>query len=634
MSLSTRSGALVASILLALLVVGAMAPSGDSSRATWTTSRPELDNPAGFARFLATDPMNGSVWRERFDPVLALAVSPVRDTQLAFDLQRTLGLTLLFFFLTRIAISLGASEAFSLPAACVFALLLAPAARILPGLWTISPWPAALALALIRLDARPDLLRVMVAAAGILALRFGSEPWFHLSLIPLALWALGPGTRYPRASAFLALLTVALWIATGGDSPPPGPTIGEVPVVFGFRLVAEVARPAETAGAALLGLAGALAFLGDSRSRRPLLVSGVLVWASFGLHVPAKLSGIPPFEVFEWIPNGDEFLAPALLLPAAVAVTTIALARAASGRLPALVGWMAAGLGAGALAFPLACSEPESRPPLEPGRCAVPTPSGSPILTWPPDTAGLVDCLERNPPVRAYANLDESIIPGLAPFLARRPDPFWSEDFWIWARNAGVSRLQLLGKPLRRLPPGVVLSSGRSDLFTLDATTGLRRFDRLAPVSRSGWTASSTGSNPALLPESAAFDGDTETRWGSGRPQRPGQYFELDLGLETPGVTRMVLYTGPWKSDWPRRLVVSTITEDGAMEVLADDSRPVSPRLVIDFPPTVTRRIRLAQEGVAVVFDWSIAEIEVWVEPSILLTPTPAALPLKSAASP
>jgi len=122
------------------------------------------------------------------------------------------------------------------------------------------------------------------------------------------------------------------------------------------------------------------------------------------------------------------------------------------------------------------------------------------------------------------------------------------------------------------------------------------------PVSRDGWTLSSTGVNK----EDRARDGDRRTAWHTAQPQRPGDYIEVRLPqVETVAAVGLGLYY-PYE-ELPRNPVVVVEAEDGGRRrvEVADGAaerravldalleRPRAAEWVLRFPPVRARAVRI-----------------------------------------
>jgi hypothetical protein len=126
---------------------------------------------------------------------------------------------------------------------------------------------------------------------------------------------------------------------------------------------------------------------------------------------------------------------------------------------------------------------------------------------------------------------------------------------------------------------------------------------------------------PERLP--LAFDGNIETRWLTGTRQTGNEWIELRL-KQTADIGRVRIETSPrGLVDYPRRLVVESIDEQGGSQVLFDGR--VLTRLIesfgvddhrapidIDLPPNRTSIVRLRQTGDTRRWFWSVHELSLW----------------------
>lgn len=116
-------------------------------------------------------------------------------------------------------------------------------------------------------------------------------------------------------------------------------------------------------------------------------------------------------------------------------------------------------------------------------------------------------------------------------------------------------------------------------------------------------------------------DGDRRTAWMSDGPQRGGEWVTLTLDGER-SVTGLVLSQGAFPSGFPRELAIGSSTDGenwqtvwqgptGALTVAAalDDPREV--RLVVQFPVSKARFVRLTQTGRSLDDSWAVAELAV-----------------------
>jgi hypothetical protein len=169
-------------------------------------------------------------------------------------------------------------------------------------------------------------------------------------------------------------------------------------------------------------------------------------------------------------------------------------------------------------------------------------------------------------------------------------------------------------------------------------------FTAPGPVARidpAGWTA-----RASVEPEAArlALDRQVWTRWAA--PQRPGQWFEVDLGRPYP-VAQVDLVAAPWISDAPEGLRVETSVDRATWRTVAAVTEVLpglhwwkghprideSGRVMVRMAPEPTRYLRLVQtdrgEPGAL---WSIAELFVYQPAAAPAEPPPAAAEAVAAA--
>ncbi|MBW1712956.1 MAG: hypothetical protein JRJ59_07400 [Deltaproteobacteria bacterium] len=168
-----------------------------------------------------------------------------------------------------------------------------------------------------------------------------------------------------------------------------------------------------------------------------------------------------------------------------------------------------------------------------------------------------------------------------------------------------------------------VLKPGAASVFNVDRATRrpgqeLRLIDRHLVEAR-----------VELVPQAAglALDGDFSTSWASGRPQQPGDSFEL-IFSQPRRLAGLELVVGHSVLDYPRRLKILARPVDkpwtevaglpervvGAGQVQQLRDKPLSPLTIfidLDLPWPVTA-LRLVQVGRDEVRHWSIAEIRLF----------------------
>jgi type 1 glutamine amidotransferase/HEAT repeat protein len=111
-----------------------------------------------------------------------------------------------------------------------------------------------------------------------------------------------------------------------------------------------------------------------------------------------------------------------------------------------------------------------------------------------------------------------------------------------------------------------------------------------------------------------AIDGDIKTRWGTGRGQKPDDWFMIDLG-QTKTLRRITLDAAQSGGDYPRGFRVM-ISDDGQawrgpIGIGGEEPKPLT---VIPVLPTAGRYVKIIQTGDHERMWWSIYELQVLAE--------------------
>ena len=129
-------------------------------------------------------------------------------------------------------------------------------------------------------------------------------------------------------------------------------------------------------------------------------------------------------------------------------------------------------------------------------------------------------------------------------------------------------------------------------------------------------TAEPAGDDPR-----AATDGRAETRWSTRAPQSPGQWLQLELDGPAE-LNGLELDLGGAAFEYPRGLAVQ-VARDAAWADIGATIRWVGPlvwtgthvlragveRVVVSFPLTRVRALRVVQTGRDALHPWSVAEV-------------------------
>jgi len=110
-----------------------------------------------------------------------------------------------------------------------------------------------------------------------------------------------------------------------------------------------------------------------------------------------------------------------------------------------------------------------------------------------------------------------------------------------------------------------------------------------------------------------AIDGDIGSRWTTGTVQKPGQWFQIDLGWELK-VTKVILDAAGSGGDYPRGYEVYVTSNTDKLGKPVAEGEGDKALLEIDCEPTLGRYVRIVQTGVQNGLYWSIHELKVETE--------------------
>ena len=220
---------------------------------------------------------------------------------------------------------------------------------------------------------------------------------------------------------------------------------------------------------------------------------------------------------------------------------------------------------------------------------------------------GEILALPDNVPVDQY---------GLVPPIDRLP-------FLVPAPDAAVAFPA--GAPSGPSIEAALRSSGVG--FSAADVGGYRLLARLQPTAPSGQVARATIARVTAEPDAgpsaahAATDGRVDTRWATRTPQTPGQWLqvELEAAAELGGLE---LDLGGAPLEYPRGVAVQVVREAG-WEDVGVKLHWVGPlvwtgthvlragveRVVVSFPRTRVRALRIVQTGRDAFHPWSVAEL-------------------------
>ena len=154
----------------------------------------------------------------------------------------------------------------------------------------------------------------------------------------------------------------------------------------------------------------------------------------------------------------------------------------------------------------------------------------------------------------------------------------------------------------------------RSDVGGYAILWNIRASSSVGPPLPAQLLRVSSGNNPDQV--NYAIDGDLNSRWGSGEPQRPGVEFVIAL-TEPRKLVAIDYVLAGWWTDYPRKLELELESPGGERTHVLDDSVMRSVLYALDsdndfsivFPPRLVSKVILRQMGRDPKFDWSIAEL-------------------------
>ena len=111
-----------------------------------------------------------------------------------------------------------------------------------------------------------------------------------------------------------------------------------------------------------------------------------------------------------------------------------------------------------------------------------------------------------------------------------------------------------------------------------------------------------------------ALDGRRSSRWSTGRGMKPGDWFQLDLGIEST-VSGLTLDTRNSSNDYPRGYEIYTSFDGGSWGRPIVTGKGTNPLTEIKFgKPVRTRFIKIIQTGSSDSWHWSIHELKIDVK--------------------
>lgn len=208
-----------------------------------------------------------------------------------------------------------------------------------------------------------------------------------------------------------------------------------------------------------------------------------------------------------------------------------------------------------------------------------------------------------------------------APLLARELSEADPETARAWLARLGVEQVIVTDDTAQAL--GQVLASADGESLVRLAPPGVEAVS-LPCLPAETWRLRSSVGVPAVSVSERAVDGNLRTRWGTGAPQQPGQFFEIDLG-GLHRLSRLELALGTFVTDYPRGFRVLASNDEKSWAVVAERKHYLgevawsegfphydagkSGIVRVPLRGVEARALRVELVRRARTYDWSIAEI-------------------------
>ena len=181
-------------------------------------------------------------------------------------------------------------------------------------------------------------------------------------------------------------------------------------------------------------------------------------------------------------------------------------------------------------------------------------------------------------------------------------DDAWIADVLTYVRNSWGNQAERV--TTEQIAALRAACGTRTQPWTL---AELRPYDPVLS-GRTRWKLTSNSNQPDL---GGCVDGDSSTRWTTGRDQRPGSWLVIELP-EPVEVAEIDLETKASPGDWPKRFEVRTSTDGKTWNkpIARGEGRQGTSRIC--FEPVTTRWLKVTQRGKKSGLWWSIHELNLY----------------------
>jgi mono/diheme cytochrome c family protein/glucose/arabinose dehydrogenase len=122
-----------------------------------------------------------------------------------------------------------------------------------------------------------------------------------------------------------------------------------------------------------------------------------------------------------------------------------------------------------------------------------------------------------------------------------------------------------------------------------------------------------------------AIDGDPATRYTTGAPQHPGEWFQIELPAPEV-ICGVYMDVRHFAAEFPRGYVVQTSSDGKTWGKPIAQGQRSGPEIEIDFPAVKTRFVRITQTELVHQFRWAICEVQLMQPPVSSAAATTAAV--------
>jgi len=141
---------------------------------------------------------------------------------------------------------------------------------------------------------------------------------------------------------------------------------------------------------------------------------------------------------------------------------------------------------------------------------------------------------------------------------------------------------------------------------------GRPKTTKLEEVDRTNWKVSASAS-PKDCPPENAIDGDRNKRWGTGKGQRPGDWFAIDMG-EVRTISAVILDAAKSSKDYPRGYKVFTSLDGKTWRGPVGLGNGEKALTRITLLPTRARYVKIEQTDDGGTWWWSIYDLKILAE--------------------